>query len=565
MHILEPGGYLMSRVRIAVAAMIAAAVTLCGCAVNVNVNTEPSQDTGTGKLNDIVILFTNDVHCDVDDDMGYAGLAAYKKDMAAAGYDVLLVDDGDEIQGGALGSLTKGDAIIDIMNGVGYDIVIPGNHEFDYGCDNYFALTKKMSFPVICSNLYDLRTGKTVFPPYIIKELGGRKIAFVGATTPTTLTESNPRNFSDENGELIYDFCQGNDGKRFYENVQNSVDAARAEGADITILIAHLGINDEDSPYMSTELITNTTGIDVVLDGHSHSEVEMEKVRNKDGHDVILSQTGCKFDHVGKLTIDKSGNMKTEFIDYDEERDKKDQKVSELIEKEEEGFEKILDEKIGHTDYDMMATVDGTSTWLVRNIETNMGDFTADAYKFATGAEAAIVNGGGVRADIMTGDITYQDLLNVNPYSNELCIRLIKGSELADALELSVAFEPEPFGGFLQVSGITFDVDLDVPSCVKLDDEEAFAGFSGEERRVSNIRINGEPLDPDREYKIGSINFLLFDEGNGYNMFTGDKVELDSYFEDVDALVKYMKSLNGVVPEEYADIDGQERIHFVNE
>ncbi len=555
----------MSRVRIAVAAMIAAAVTLCGCAVNVNVNTEPSLDTGTDRLNDIVILFTNDVHCAVDENMGYAGLAACKKEAEEAGYDVLLVDDGDEIQGGAIGSITKGDAIIDMMNAAGYDIAIPGNHEFDYGCERYLELTKKMNFPVICSNIYDLRTNRTVFPPYIIKELGGRKIAFVGATTPSTISESNPRNFDDENGEPAYDFCQSDDGVKFYDNIQNSVDKARAEGAEITILIAHLGINAENSPYMSTDLITNTTGIDVVLDGHSHSEVEMEKVRNKDGHDVILSQTGCKFAHVGKLTIDKSGNMKTEFIDYDEERDKKDQKVSELIEKEEEGFEKILDEKIGHTDYDMMATVDGTSTWLVRNNETNMGDFTADAYKFATGAEAAIVNGGGVRADIMTGDITYQDLLNVNPYSNELCIRLIKGSELADALEYSVAFEPEPFGGFLQVSGITFDVDLDVPSCVKVDDDEMFDGFSGKERRVSNIKINGEPLEADREYKIGSISYILFDEGNGYNMFTGDKVELDSYSEDVDALLKYMKSLNGVVPEEYADIDGQERIHFVNE
>ena len=224
----------------------------------------------------------------------------------------------------------------------------------------------------------------------------------------------------------------------------------------------------------------------------------------------------------------------------------------------------MLSKVIGTCDHDMMSTKEDGETWLVRSSETNMADFVADAYLKATGAEVAIINGGGVRANIKAGDITYGDLLAVNPFSNSLCIRKVKGQEIADALEFGVSFAPADFGGFLQVSGITFDVDFSVPTQVILDENDMFTGFRSDERRVSNIMINGEPLDPDREYEVASIEYILFNQGNGFTMFTGDRVEMDNYIEDIDALIDYMQSLGGKVPEDYANVSGQGRINIIN-
>ncbi len=559
-------GHNMRKFRIGIAALAAALLT--GCNVNVSV-TYPAEDqktqtaktetTDTGK--DIVIVYTNDVHCGVDGDIGYSGLAAYRDEMKADGNEVLLVDDGDEIQGGVIGTLTKGEAIIEMMNDAGYDIAIPGNHDFDYGMERYLELTKKMDFPVVCCNLYDLRTNKTVFDPYIIKEIGDKKIAFIGVTTPTTITSSTPAYFQDENKQFIYGFCQGEDGTKLYETVQNAVDAANSEGADYTVLIAHLGIDEDDSPYMSTDVIAHTSGIDVVLDGHSHSDVEMDLVKNRDGKDVILTQAGYKLAHIGKLTIAPDGRMKTELIsDYS----KKDDAVSAGIDKAEASYKEQLEKVIGKSSFDMMATKDDGETWRVRNSETNMGDFVADAYLYATGADAAVVNGGGVRANIKAGDITYEDLINVNPFSNSLCIRMVSGQELADALEYSVSAMPDDFGGFLQVSGMEFDVDPHVKSPVKIDENGMFAGFASDERRVSNITVNGEPLNLKKQYRIASIEYILFNQGNGYTMFTGDRVDLPEYVEDIDALIDYTNSLDGKIPDGYGETGGQGRIRITD-
>ncbi|MBO6149095.1 MAG: 5'-nucleotidase C-terminal domain-containing protein, partial [Lachnospiraceae bacterium] len=375
--------------------------------------------------------------------------------------------------------------------------------------------------------------------------------------TPTT---STPTFFQDSNGEYIYGFCQGSDGSKLYEAVQGAVDKAKAEGADYIVLLAHLGIEDEVTPYKSTDVIKNTTGIDAVLDGHSHSIVEMEKVRNKEGHDVLLSQTGTKLAAIGKLTIDSAGNMRTELItDYE----KKDVEVTKAIAAEYEVFEDKLNEVISTADFDLRINTEDGKTRLVRNNETNLGDFVADAYKYVTDAEIAISCGGSVRHNIDAGDITYSDILNVNPFSNYMLKRKISGNELLDVLEYSVHAAPSEFGGFLQVSGLTFDVDLSVPTPVLTDLEGTFIGFEGEQRRVSNVKVNGEPLLPDRIYEVGGVSYTLKDGGDGYAMFTGEEVDIGRYIEDVDAIVEYLRSKDGKVPEEYEDREGQERINFI--
>lgn len=258
-----------------------------------------AEDAAPALTKDLVILFTSDVHCGIDQGFGYAGLYAVKQQMEKS-YNVLLVDDGDSIQGEPVGTMTKGDAIIDLMNAVGYDVAIPGNHEFDYGMDNFLSLTKKANFPYISSNF--TYKDELVFPAYVIKEVEGLKVAFVGITTPESITKSTPKYFQDENGNYVYGFLEGGTGEKLYAGVQSAVDAARAEGADYVIAIAHLGNEATSSPYTYADVLGNTTGIDAMVDGHSH-DTDQLVMKNKDGEDVIRAACGTKLEGIGYVTI----------------------------------------------------------------------------------------------------------------------------------------------------------------------------------------------------------------------------------------------------------------------
>ena len=516
---------------------------------------------------DIAILYTNDVHCAVNADeengvLGYAAVAGMKKELQESGYDVALVDAGDAIQGEAIGTLSNGAYLVDIMNAVGYDAAIPGNHEFDYGMENFLSLTEAAEYPYISCNFMDLRSDETVFEPYTILELGGKKLAFVGVTTPRTITSSTPAYFQDENGEYIYGFCQDEDGTALYETVQAAVDAAKEEGAELVIALAHLGIEAGTSPWMSTELIENTTGIDVVLDGHSHSTVEGEKVKNKEGKEVLLTSTGTKLAAVGQLTISAEGEISSELVTGTDARDAEVQSKIDGITAE---FEADLQEVVGETTVDLVinepSTLDQTEKIrLIRSAETNLGDFCADAYRYVTGADIALVNGGGIREDILAGDITYNDIISVHPYGNAVCMVEATGQQVLDALECGAMVTPEEFGGFQQVSGLTYEIDVDTPSSVKLDDNGMFVGVDGE-YRVKNVMVGEEPLDPEKTYTVASHNYMLKNGGDGMNMFMECEILLDEVMLDNQALIEYLKTgLNGVVGEQYKEPYGEGRI-----
>ena len=202
---------------------------------------------------DVVVLFTSDVHCGIDQGFGYAGLKAVKDQFEGEGCHVLLVDNGDSIQGEPIGLLTQGAAIIELMNQIGYDIAVPGNHEFDYGVERFLSLSETASFPYVCCNFY--RDGKLIFPSYVIREYDGVKLAFVGVTTPKVLFTATPSIFRNEHGSLIYGFMQDNDGADLYAAVQSAVDDARAEGADYVILLGHLGNKDYVIPFTYAEVL----------------------------------------------------------------------------------------------------------------------------------------------------------------------------------------------------------------------------------------------------------------------------------------------------------------------
>ena len=515
----------------------------------------PAEETAyLGLDNDIVILYTNDVHCAVDDNLGYTGLATVKNALEAQGKHVVLVDNGDAVQGDTIGTLSNGEYIIDIMNEVGYDVATPGNHEFDYGMDQFFALTEQANFPYVSANFVD-SDGNTVLDPYVIKDVAGVKIAFVGISTPKTITTSTPKYFQDDNGNYIYSFQQDETGEKLYAAVQSAVDAARAEGAQFVIALAHLGIEEDCSPWTSSEVIVNTTGIDAVLDGHSHSMIQGEKVKNKDGAEVLLSSTETKLAYIGCLTIKDDGSMSTTLIS--------DNGMKEFIGGIQEEFEELVNTVVASTDVDLIIKDPASGERIVRVSETNLGDLCADAYRAMSGADVAIVNGGGVRADIPAGDITYGQIIAVHPFGNEMCVVECTGQEILDALELGCSKLPAESGGFLQVSGMTYTVDLNVESTVKLDENGMFVSVEGD-RRVKDVTIGGEPLDPEKTYTLASHNYKLKDCGDGYSMFADNVFLQDSVMIDNQVLINYIVDvLGGTVGEEYADPYGQGRITII--
>lgn len=526
-------------------------LAVCGCSAS-----RPVQS------NDVVVLYTNDVHCAVDSSIGYAGLAAYKKQLEALGDQVILADCGDAVQGAAIGALSNGSYIIDIMNQVGYDVAAIGNHEFDYGTDRFFELAQMADFSYLSCNFTNLTTGKLLFEPYKIIEKAGIKIAFIGIATPQTITTSAPVYFQDAYGNYIYGFCQGDDGQNLYKAVQSAADSARAAGADYVIALAHLGTDTGASPYTSPEVIANTSGIDAVLDGHSHSVVECQRVKNKAGRYVLLSQTGTGLTSIGMLCI-SDGNISTGLIsDYSE----KDETTAAFISNIENEYKAQLETVVATTDYNLtiLNPQDG-KTRIVRTSETNLGDLCADAIRSATGADIGFVNGGGVRTSIAAGNITYGNILSVHPFGNTITMVSASGQQILDALELSVHSVPQEYGGFLQVSGLTFTYNPAIASPVVLDDNGLFDHVDeSAARRVSNVMVNGQPLDANAVYKVASFDYLIKSAGDGYTMFQDCEIILDGFMLDTQVLSTYLQdTLGGTVSSDYADPYGSQRIQAV--
>ena len=522
---------------------------------------------------DLVILFTSDVHCGIDQGFGYAGLYAVKQQMAK-NYNVLLVDDGDSIQGEPVGTMTKGDAIIDLMNAVGYDVAIPGNHEFDYGMDNFLSLTKKANFPYISSNF--TYKDELVFPAYVIKEVEGLKVAFVGITTPESITKSTPKYFQDENGNYVYGFLEGGTGEKLYAGVQSAVDAARAEGADYVIAIAHLGNEATSSPYTYADVLGNTTGIDAMVDGHSH-DTDQLVMKNKDGEDVIRAACGTKLEGIGYVTISaKDGSLSYGLYTWHNSVSAPEllgieNEASQAVSAATDELNKKLATVVAKTAVDLTITdptakdENGTAIRIIRNAETNLGDLCADAYKDQSGADIAFVNGGGIRVSIAAGDITLNDILKVHPFGNEMCVIEVTGQQVLDALEFGARNTPGECGGFLQVAGLTYEIHTYIESSCTTDDKGMFTGVTGE-YRVKNVKVAGEDLDLTKTYTLASHNYMLLDSGDGMSMFAGSKVLQKSVKLDNQVLMDYIvDTLGGVVGEAYADPYGQGRIVAVPE
>ena len=522
----------------------------------------------------IIVLYTNDVHCAIDD---YAYLAAYRAEKIADGNTVITVDAGDAIQGEVIGSMTEGEAIVEIMNAVGYDYAVPGNHEFDYGMERFLELSEsKAEYEYISSNFNYLPAVKSVFEPYAIEDVNGVQIAFIGITTPETITKSTPEFFKDESGNFIYGFpaYPGEmTNEALYENVQKSVDEANEDGADIVIAVGHTGILETSDGWKSTDIIANTDGIDYYIDAHSHETIESTAYKNVNNEDVIITSTGTKFANFGVLTI-SGNNADFELVNPDnidiEIMSEEAQFAYENVKAKIDGYNEqisYLYDEIGTSEAKLVA-YDSDGSWAVRKRETNAGDFVADAYRAVTGADVAIANGGGIRAEIETGGVSRKTLMDVNAFNNDMCVLEVTGQQLIDVLEHGARNCPDSLGGFFQVSGVTFEIHTYLPSPVITDQLGNFVGIDETmERRVQNVIVGGEHVDLEKIYTLAGSAYVLTQGGDGLTMLDNAKiVQMEGLPCDSEMLIKYFtENLGGKITEEqYGNPDGDGRIKINN-
>ena len=531
-----------------------------------------AQDENEDKK-DIMILYTSDIHCGIDEGFGYAGLEQILKYEQEKGYEVILVDDGDNIQGDPLGLLTKGDALIDLMNKMGYSVAIPGNHEFDYGVDNFLSLAEKAQFKYISCNFQ--YKGENVFDPYVIREIGGRKIGFVGVTTPTTITASKPTLFEDENGEFVYSFLQDETGEGVYNAVQSAVDNARKEGAEYVIVLGHMGNEEQCRPWTYADVISHTNGIDAFLDGHSH-DTDQVIMKNKDGKEVPRSACGTKMQHIGWCRIPAEGEVTAGIYSWTLDDSAPEvlgieNEMSAAVKEARGSISKLLEGKIAVSEQEMTIydPVAVDPEWgkvrMIRRAETNLGDLCTDAYRFMTGADIALLGGGGIRVSIPAGDVTMKNMYEVFPFGNEICVVQATGQQILDALEWGAAAVPGENGGFMQVSGLSYEIHTYIDSTCTKDVNGMFTGVAGE-RRVKNVKVNGTPIDPDALYNVAGNDYWFLNGGDGQTAFNGaERVDAGGML-DVQVLVDYLtRELDGVIGKEYSDPTGQGRIVIVEE
>ena len=513
-----------------------------------------------GDKSDVTILYTNDVHTYIDKQspkLTYAAIADLKQSYQNAGKDVLLVDAGDHVQGTAYGSMDEGASIIKLMNAAGYDVATPGNHEFDYGMDRAKAIMKEADFPYLSCNWVDLRTTLRVLPSVKVFVRGGRRIAFVGVTTPETFTKSTPAYFMDKaQRKYIYDIQGGEDGKKLYDAVQKAIDKAKLL-ADVVIGLGHLGVDPSSSPWTSEEVIAHTSGFDAFIDGHSHTVMENKQVQDASGKAVTLTQTGSYFANVGEMTIAADGTITTKLIPT---HDGMDAGIAAMQTGWVNTVDDMLGEKIAVGDSDFYISDPATGKRRIRSAETNLGDFVADGiYTYFNEVEklhcdVAIMNGGGIRTDVDAGKWTFKTCKQVSPFGNVACLMSVTGKQIQDALEFAARFagkDGKENGGFLQVAGATYEIHTDIPNTVQTDEKNVWIGSATGTPRVQNVKIYDKasgsylPLDPGATYALAGMNYTLRNLGDGFAMFDGAELIKDYVSEDYLVMSTYAMTFDG--------------------
>ena len=510
-----------------------------------------------------VILHTNDVHGNIKE---YAKVAAMKDDYKAQGAQVILADAGDYSQGTVYVSLEKGKNAVTMMNLAGYDVATIGNHEFDYGYAQLKSNLDSAAFKVVCANV--LQDGSPVFDAYTMINKGGVQVAFVGVETPEAQTKANPA--------LIQGltFLSGDE---MYAAVQNQVNAARTAGADIVIVLAHLGVDSSSEPNTSYDLYKKVNGIDFIIDGHSHT------VMPKGPEGEPIQSTGTALNNIGVITIDNATKKiesnelipiwHTEEVDGDNVTVYDYTKSDETVANAAKAIIDPIDADYGQKFAESAVDLNGAKAPGNRTEETNLGDLITDAMMWAIKTKApgvdmtnavAITNGGGIRAPIAKGDITKKDVNTVLPFGNTLAVVYVKGSELLEALEVSTYCTPKSLGGFPQFAGM--EVELNT-ACEYDANDTTYPGstYFGPKsiNRITIKTVNGKAFDKDATYAVITNDFLAAG-GDTYYAFAAAQTQFDTGLPLDEILMEYITvELNGVVTDKYAAPQG--RLTIVND
>ena len=514
-----------------------------------------------GEKTEITILYTNDVHTYIDNKspkQTYASIAALKKSYEDQGKNVLLVDAGDHIQGTAYGSMDDGYTIIRLMNEAGYDLATLGNHEFDYGMDRAKMVIKEADFPYVSCNWIDLRTNLRVLPSIKLFSIKGTIVAFVGITTPESFTKSTPAYFMNaKQTRYIYDILGGDDGAKLYDAVQKAINKAKTLGADYIIGLGHLGVDPSSAPWTSEDVIAHTTGFNAFIDGHSHTVMEGKTVTDAAGAPVLLTQTGSYLANVGCMTIAADGAIATELVPTYEGADP----VVDAIAKEWiADVDDMLGEEIAVGDNEFYVSDAETGKRRIRMAETNLGDFVADGiYAYFNEIEElhcdiAVMNGGGIRADVPAGAWSFKTCKTVSPFGNVACLMSVTGQQIQDALEFAARFagSGQENGGFLHVAGATYEIHTDIPNTVPTDEKNVWQGSATGTPRVQNVKIYDKasgtyvPLELDKKYALAGMNYTLRNLGDGFAMFDGAELIKDYVSEDYLVMSSYAMMFGGV-------------------
>ena len=537
------------------------------------VSGNPGEQTASGNPGDqtasgnpgtegtkLVILHTNDMHGYMqasDTCLGIGAVAQLKKDYQQQGYDVLLMDAGDYLQGSSFANFTQGESVVEVMNAAGYDVAALGNHEFDYGSDVLEKRISEMNFPAVAANITVDATGEPFIQQNAVFTLSdGTKVGVFGLDTPSTATTSAPKNTAG------LTFAQG---EELYAAAQAQIDELKGQDCSIIVCVGHLGEEASNEGNNAENVVANTSGLTVMIDGHDHL-VENQTVKDKDGKDVLIAETGYYLKNIGVLTYE-NGQFTDSLVEVGTYTGS-DPELEKMVAEETAEIEATMQEVVAVTDFELY----GEAAPGNRTQETTMGDLASDAMYWqvtqAAGSapDAVVLNGGAIRASIKAGEIKLLDIHNVFPFNNQLCTVEVTGAQLLEALEAATQSSPDPMGAFPQVYGIKYTLDTTVP----YEKGELYPGTTyyapaAPGTRITIHEVAGKDFDPEATYTIATNEFVATG-GDTYYCFAEAGATTMVYvgYLDYEALLNYMKTeLEGTIPEIYEEVQG--RITVVGE
>lgn len=492
-----------------------------------------------------VILHSNDVHGAIE---GYAKMAALRDYYVSEGADVILIDAGDFSQGTMYVNVSKGYNAVQLMNRVGYDIAGLGNHDFDYSYEQLVSNLATAQFEILCANIFN-ETGNSIYPAFMVGTTdSGLKIGFFAMDTPETQTKANPVQIKG---------LQIPTGDKFFKIAQDCVDALKAQNVDLIICIAHLGIDNESKPYTSYELLERISGIDYLIDGHSHSVFT-----DYDG--LADQQTGTGFVNIGVIVIDEEGKIEDAFL-----RPTEDLPSDEDVLSFAQGIINQVDAEYSIKFAESKVDLNGDKAPGNRTMETNLGDLVADSILWSitrdpssvtvpTDNIVAMTNGGGIRAWLRKGDITKKDINTVQPFGNTVSVIYVTGKQILEVLEASTYLTPDAVGGFPQIAGMEITIDTTKayePNAETYPNSTYYGPASI--NRVTVNSINGKDFDPDATYAVVTNNFCAAG-GDTYYAFASTTNQFDTGMPLDEILMEYITTvLGGVIDEKYAEPAGR--------